>query len=273
MGAIKQIRRNIHKARREKVRARNSNQALYQRGVGDINYIGAEVGDYLNRMNSNISGGYDAAGSQMAAARAALQGQLSDTTNQNASEASSELNRLGIGGSGLGSMRSDSNFAQMVAAQQGTAEQANNSAARANSGAVGQLLLGMNQGQRQAGIGNLLNARNDMIATIRNRFQDERASGMDAINDILASRAKARAARSSGGSYGGYSSGGYSSGGGGGGSIYDQNVQGSLALIDHLNGGTPRPRRRKRKRKSSGTTSYVGPKMGSSFSDVFGLGG
>lgn len=191
--AVRRIRGNIRRARLARTQSVNQAQNLYNRSVGDANYVGAEVGDYLNNMNGQINTGYDQAGGNMAAARAALQQQMASTTDQNESGINSELSRLGIQQTGTGNIRSDANNAMLSAQAQGTNEQANNTSSKANAGAVGQLLLGMNQGQRQANLGNLLNARNDTIATARDRFQQERMAAKQSINEILAQQAASRA--------------------------------------------------------------------------------
>jgi hypothetical protein len=161
---------------------------------------------------------------------------MGQTTNANADAASTELSRLGISGSGLGNLRSDANFAQLASAQQGTNEQTNNTSAKANAGAVGELLLGMNQGQRQSALGKLLNARNDDITQTRFQFRQERRDMLAKINDILAAQAAAKRARSSSGGshYYGHSYGHGSYGGSSSGDMYQKNQDASINLIGLL---------------------------------------
>jgi hypothetical protein len=240
MSAISKVRQNIRQTRRQRARDIHATRSLFQRGTGDVNYLANEVGDYTNGVNNNINGLYDAAGGQISGANAALQGLMQQNTNQNADAASAELNRVGAGSVGLGNLRQDANFAQNAAAQQGTNDLVNNTQSKANAGAVGQLLLGMNQGQKQSALGQLLNARNDSITNIRNKYSDALLQSRQMINQIRAQQAQKRSYgggyHSYGHSYGhGYSSGGSSN-------QYQSNQDAYIKLIGALNGGGGKPK-------------------------------
>lgn len=237
MGAVRKVRRSIRSANRDRKRENLKLRDWYSRGVGDTNYVAGEVGDYLNKQNGVINSGYSNTGNQINAANASLQGQLVQTSQGNAADAQAEQQRLGIQQSGLGGFQQDANFASLMAQNNAQNEQANNSMAGQNASAVGSLLLGMNQGQRQANIGQLLNTRNEGITNNNNAFSEYRIKAREQINDILAQQAAAAAARrSSRSSYG-------SSGSGGGSSYYPGNVQSQLGLLGALmNGGSRKPK-------------------------------
>lgn len=230
----------------------------YTRGKGDTDYIHSEVQDYLNKINGNINDTYGNLGSNQAAASQALLSQLQGTSQANAADASAEQNRLGVGDVGLGQYGADSNFSQLIAQQMGANTQANTGAMGANANAIAQLLQGMNVGQHQSTLGQLVNTRNDTLGDLTGQLsaaqlkaahdkQEAEAQRQLIIQDWLDKHPKApkrrKATHYSSGYRGGYGGGGgYSSGGGS--SHYSNNTAAQLALYNSL-GGKKKPKKHK----------------------------
>lgn len=179
----------------------------YQSTHGDLNYIHAQAGSYLQGMNSNINSGYSAAAANTAAANEALQKQLGLNTKNNAAAATSEQQRMGLSGLGLGNFGADANFIQSIAAQTARNDQSNLETARAGASEVGNLLLGMNVGSRAQGLGTAKNnwatnakGINDNYTNEANKIRQEmsntRAQRNAMINELvnqLTAQAQAKA--------------------------------------------------------------------------------
>lgn len=163
----------------------------YQRGLGDLEYIGGETSDYVKSLGDKTQAMYGQTSLAQNAAAAALQQQLGGIYDTGASAANTELERLGIGDgsdSFLQQMRSDQANASSVGAINSANAQSTLGAMQANSGAVSDLLGGMVQGSMLSNVGRNLNDRNDAFMDIRNEKQDQQALIRDAIKSARGSR-------------------------------------------------------------------------------------
>lgn len=180
----------ISQARRSRDHGIRDARNLFNRGIKDNQYIAAEVRDYLNSINIQNRKGFNATAAQQAAANALLQSTMQSNTDVNAGNASAELARLGIQQSGLGDFQQDANFAKMIASQTGANDISNTNTAANNSAAIGRLLLGMNQGERQSNVGKLTNKKADAITGLNDDYNDFKLSQMDAISEYRARKAE-----------------------------------------------------------------------------------
>lgn len=161
----------------------------YQRGLGDLEYIGGETTDYVKSMGDKTQAMYGQTSLAQSAAAAALQQQLGGIYEQGAAGANSELSRLGINQDDfMGQMRVDGANAQATGAAQSASAASTLGAMQANSGAVSDLLGGMVQGSMLSNVGRNLNDRNDAFMDIRNEKQDQQALIRDAIKSARGSR-------------------------------------------------------------------------------------
>lgn len=191
---------------------------LYARSKGDLTYTHNEVADFLGAMGRKNNEVY---GNARANIRQSQLGMLSGIDNQTASAknaAQAELQRLGIQQTGLGDFDQDARFLRGMANQSAEDMLHNNNTARVNQGTVGELLKGMNAGDRGSSMGKAVNMRDQQITDLRNQFARARL-------EIEAQRAAQRRSGGGGGrSYGGGGGGYY----GGGGSSYSRSSGGSV---------------------------------------------
>lgn len=160
----------------------NRARTNYNRGVGDLNYVHGETGDYLQNLAQRSAAGTQQAMSQQQQAQAALQGMLGDTYSGAQQGASDELARLGIqGGGNLGQLQSDYLNSQAVGAQSSQNAQSTSQATGDNAAIAMQLLQGMNQGSMMQGIGQNLNKFNDQSQTL----QDNRMGQMNEVRQAM----------------------------------------------------------------------------------------
>lgn len=176
-----QVRHEVRGLKNQKNQIRN----LFQSSRGDINHIFGESGEYIMGANKKIADSYTSQKSQMDAIYAALNGQLKSGASGIQDAAMAELSRLGINPGAAGDMSSDANFMQaMVQGQQANAG-ANMAAQAQGSDAVGQLLLGMNQGAKTSALGQAMNTRNVGLTDVNAQIRDVRLGRRDAINQLL----------------------------------------------------------------------------------------
>jgi hypothetical protein len=185
-------RRQVNRAARHaNLEVRNQ----YRRGAGDLDYVHGETADYIGSQNAIADSQFNVAGAEQAAASAALQSQLQNVYDAGEGSATAEMARLGItgptgqaAGGFLGQLAADSANAQATGAINSTNNAANLSAMQANSGAVGNLLAGMNQGSYMSGIGQNLNAKNTSLNENREEQGDQLALVREAIMEAQGSR-------------------------------------------------------------------------------------
>lgn len=249
----------------------------YRNGRDDINDIYNAVANQLASSQGKIDTGYANTQAQVSAANNALVAQLAQTSAANQAAAQAEQARLGIQQSGMSSFGADAANSMSVAQQSNNDAMANLQLSHTNADSIGELLKGMNSGQRLSSIGKLTNSRNDALSQAREAFNQQRIASQNAITEakdareeriqqILAQMPRPVSRRPlyySGGSsyhpYSSHSSGGYSSGysggysGGGGSSQYSNNVDDMFTLLQkagYPKGHAPRPKPKPVKHKS-----------------------
>lgn len=161
----------------------------YNRGVGDLNYVHGETGDYLSSLAQRSQQNTQGAQQQAQVAQQALQGMLGDTYSGAQAGANQELARLGIqGGGSFEQLNADSANAQAVAQQSGANNQSTLGMVGQNTGAAMEMLQGMNQGSMMQGLGQNLNARNDALSEVSN-------NRINQLNEVRTAMQEANATR------------------------------------------------------------------------------
>lgn len=180
-------RREISRAARH---AKKEVRNQYRRGAEDLSYVAGETSDYVASQNAQAQAGYDAQSLEQNAAAMALQNQLQNVYDAGEGSATAEMARLGITGAQgfLGQLASDKANAQTMGAQTSANNAANLGLAQANSGAVGNLLGGMVQGQYLSGIGQNLNSKNTGMNDVREEERDQLSLVREAIREAQGSR-------------------------------------------------------------------------------------
>lgn len=152
----------------------------YQRGLGDLNHVFGETGDYLNFLQGQNQQQYSQTGQNIDAANQALQGQLGGIYGGAQGGANAELARLGMGDSvNMGGISADQANAQGMAAITGQNASSTLDLASNNTAQMAGLLQGMNQGSYQQAVGQNLNARNDAMNKIMDAIVDTKKSRKD----------------------------------------------------------------------------------------------
>jgi hypothetical protein len=162
---------------------------MYERGMGDLNYVHGEVGDYLNNMGAQNMQMFQGQMGQQEQANAALQGQLQGTFDSAQGDVIAELNRLGIsGGANTGGIVADRGWQQAQGAQQGANALQSMGMMQQNSGVAQNLIAGMNQGSLTQGYGQNLNAYNDAQSATNQDRMDQLSEINNAMWDAQAGR-------------------------------------------------------------------------------------
>lgn len=201
----------------------------FRRERGDINHVYQQSGQEMQRLKNNSAATYNQTASNATAAQAALAQTLAANSGAVQGQASSELSRLGLGGTDVGSqMAADQANSQNVAAQGSADNLANLGLAGANSAALSNLMIGSNKGQRLSDLGHARNNRDENISQLRDALHEAQAGRGDSVRALLDQMAQTgwgqhmqqaqlnlqRQAQKKNQSYNGYSSGyGYGSGG------------------------------------------------------------
>lgn len=186
---IRNLREQRRQVNRDTRNQTNKSKSLYQRGVGDLNYVNDEVTDFLGSTQQKNQQMYADQRSQQEQASAALQQSLGDTYSGAQSGAAAELARLGISGGGnFGGLIADQANAQGVAQQSGANALSTMDLASGNASQMGQLLQGMAAGSHISNIGRNLNAYNDRQSTILQNRTDQMDKVNQAIRDTNDSR-------------------------------------------------------------------------------------
>jgi hypothetical protein len=186
---MRDLRRQKQAVRRESEYLNNKNTAMYERGMGDLNYVHGEVGDYLNNMGAQNMQMFQGQMGQQEQANAALQGQLQGTFDSAQGDVIAELNRLGIsGGANTGGIVADRGWQQAQGAQQGANALQSMGMMQQNSGVAQNLIAGMNQGSLTQGYGQNLNAYNDAQSATNQDRMDQLSEINNAMWDAQAGR-------------------------------------------------------------------------------------
>jgi hypothetical protein len=192
-GVLKDEYRDL---RRQKQAVRRENRFLtrdantqYERGLGDLNYVHGETGDFISALTDKNAAMFADQRNTQAQANAALQQQLGTTYGGAADNVTAELARLGIqGGGSTAGLMQDQAFAESLARQSGSNALSSMDMASSNAALGSNLVAGMNQGAMTSNLGTLSNKRSDALSTIRQDRIDQLADINGAMQDAAAGR-------------------------------------------------------------------------------------
>jgi len=164
--------------------------SLYDRSVGDLNYVFGEAGDYIGNLGQQINSGYDHTAQKTAQANAAGQAQMQANTDATSAAINNQLQGLGLSGlAGVDPrLMSDAAFSQNQAVQQGANEAANLAASQQAANTVTGLLGGMIAGSKASNLGQAAQNRMTGINDINRAKQDDLASINDSMRELRASK-------------------------------------------------------------------------------------
>lgn len=158
----------------------------FRRTRGDLKHVYNESGAEMRRLKDNSAATYSNATSQASQAQAALAQTLQAQTGAVQGQANSELSRLGLGGTDVGSqMSADAQNSLNVANQNSADNLANLGMASANSGALSNLMIGSNKGQMLSDLGQARNRRDENVDQLRDALHAARAGRGDSVRALL----------------------------------------------------------------------------------------
>lgn len=186
---VKDLRRGKAQIRRETRHEMQGARRDYRRGLGDLNHVFGESGDYINHLGQQNAQMFQGQADQTGAATAALQAQLGNSYTGAMDAGQAELGRLGIGqGGNFSGLIADQANAQAMAGVTGQNAQNTLGMMGGNAAGLMNLVSGMNQGSYMADMGKNLNNRNDLLTEARRGRQDQYNQVRDAIRDTRGSR-------------------------------------------------------------------------------------
>lgn len=186
---VKDLRRGKAQIRRESRHEMQGIRRDYRRAKGDLEHVFGESGDYINYLAGQTADTFADQTQQAGAASAALQAQLGDSYTGAMTDATAELDRLGISqGGNMTGLLADQANAQAMAQQTGQNAQQTLGMMGGNAAALMNLVSGMNQGSYMSDMGKSLNARNDQLTEVRRSRQDAYNATRDAIRDVRGTR-------------------------------------------------------------------------------------